>query len=368
MPYGIAVYSSRLAKAIAETGVEVTVLALGAKDARAFDARQPFRTVRTPSLPVLRYALVPPAFAWLVLRNRYEAVWHTVWTSALLSWLVSPILPSPFYVSAHASEILDDTLTWRRRLKSWLKPAKIRALRGAAGLFALSRYSAECLRGMGLAGERVRVVTGGVDPGRFTPRDGAPRTGPPRLVTLARLDLHKGHDRVLEAMALLAARGRTLRYAICGEGDEHARLEEMAKRLGLTGVEFLGWQPDERLPALLRESDIFIMTSREMPGRLDLIEGLGISFLEASAAGLPVIGGRSGGVPDAVLDGRTGLLVDPDDPRAIAAAVERILDEPGLAARLGREGRRFAEEEVAWPRVARKVLDAMSHAPSHPRR
>jgi phosphatidylinositol alpha-1,6-mannosyltransferase len=98
--------------------------------------------------------------------------------------------------------------------------------------------------------------------------------------------------------------------------------------------------------------DLFVMPSRQMPGRLDLIEGFGIAFLEAAACGKPVIAGNSGGVADAVLHEQTGLLVDPLSAEAVADAVQRLHRDPEHARRLGQGGRRRCEDELNWPNVA----------------
>ena len=91
----------------------------------------------------------------------------------------------------------------------------------------------------------------------------------------------------------------------------------------------------------------------------NLIEGFGISLLEASASGLPVIAGRSGGVEDAVLDGETGILVNPDDPHDIAQALKLLLDNNALANDLGEKGRHWTETQMSWDHAADRVLNAV---------
>jgi phosphatidylinositol alpha-1,6-mannosyltransferase len=98
-----------------------------------------------------------------------------------------------------------------------------------------------------------------------------------------------------------------------------------------------------------------------MPARSDPpdVEGFGLVFLEANACGRPVVGARAGGVTDAIRDGETGLLVPPGDPPALAAALVRLLADPGLAARLGQQGRAYVEREGNWDRVAERLLGHM---------
>ena len=107
--------------------------------------------------------------------------------------------------------------------------------------------------------------------------------------------------------------------------------------------------PDRDLPALYNSAEIYLGVSRLLEHR---VEGFGISLAEASACGIPVIAGRSGGIPEAVRDGETGLLVDAERPEAVVEAVRRLLDDPALRARLGTAGRRVVETHFNWDRVA----------------
>jgi phosphatidylinositol alpha-1,6-mannosyltransferase len=329
---GISTYTVEVAGALAKT-CKVIVLVPGATQTAVYDKVCSYKIVRTPAFPIFRILAFFLYLPWLIRRYHIDAVLHTVWPTALISHLWYYLIPIPYFVTVYASEILDDTKTLRRRLKSCLKSWRRMAR---------------------------------VDPQRFKPAKNHQRgIGQKKLLTVARLDLHKGHDRVLEALAILKEQGITPRYIIVGEGDEDRRLRKIAKELGLEHqVEFdgfipAGFMPGSRLPDIYADSDVFIMASREIPGRLDLVEGFGISFLEASASGLPVIAGRSGGVPDAVKDGETGLLVNPDDSRAIAFAIQRLLTDTDLAKRLGNEGRHWIETQMSWEHVAHRLLDAI---------
>jgi phosphatidylinositol alpha-1,6-mannosyltransferase len=113
-------------------------------------------------------------------------------------------------------------------------------------------------------------------------------------------------------------------------------------------VRFLTDVPDRDLPALYNCAEIYLGVSRLMEQR---VEGFGISLAEASACGIPVIAGRSGGIPAAVRDGETGLLVDAEGVDAVAEAIGRLLDDAGLRARLGAAGRRAVESHYNWDRV-----------------
>jgi len=208
----------------------------------------------------------------------------------------------------------------------------------------------------------VETVPLGTTPAHFRPGldTGAVRAkyglnGGPWLLTVARLEWHKGIDTVMRALAAVRAVHPTARYAIAGTGERRAKFEQLRDELRLgDAVRFLGAVPDAELPALYNAADLYVGASRRVEG---LAEGFGISLVEASACGLAVVGGRSGGVPDAVRDGETGVLVDPDDPAAVAAGINALLADPARRHRLGAAGRKAVEEFYNWDRVVRDLMD-----------
>jgi phosphatidyl-myo-inositol dimannoside synthase len=361
-PYsgGIGTYTKELATSLAQKN-RVIVLANGISNPQSFDRGRPYHIIRTPSLPVLRQLSFLIYIPWILRRYHIDAVLHVVWTTALISHLWHCLMPVPYFVSIHGSECHDDTLTWRRRLKGFLKKRRLAALQKAKGIFPVSNYSARLVMSLGVEKERIEVISNGVDVQRFKPSASNGNSDEQkRLLTVARLDLHKGHDRVLEALAILKSQGITPRYTIVGQGDEEDRLRKMSQILGLENqVEFTGFISGNQLPHIYNSCDVYVMASREIPGRLDLIEGFGISFLEASASGLPVVAGDSGGVSDAVQHGKTGILVDPNNPEDIASAIKRLLTDKDLVRQLGNEGRRWTETEMSWEHVARRKVSAM---------
>jgi phosphatidylinositol alpha-1,6-mannosyltransferase len=219
----------------------------------------------------------------------------------------------------------------------------------------------------------VRVVPLGTTPEHFRPgvdpRDVRARYGLDGgrwILTVARLEWHKGIDTVIKALPAVRAAHPGTRYAVAGVGDRGPHLEQLARELGLAdAVRFLGAVPDADLPALYNAADLYVGASRLH----DLLaEGFGISLVEASACGLAVVGGRSGGVPDAVRDGETGILVNPDDPQAVAAGIKQLLGDDELRKRLGVAGRKAVETFYNWDRVARDLIqiDAEFRLPGRP--
>ncbi|HEY6808748.1 MAG TPA: glycosyltransferase family 4 protein [Gemmatimonadales bacterium] len=271
----------------------------------------------------------------------------------------------PYGVVVHGTELLLlDAKIRRSRFKRWTAGG---LLAGATVIAANSRWTAELARAVcgllerpDLAG-RVRVVPLGTEPKEFRPGIDARAVrarygldGGPWLLTVARLEWHKGIDKTILALPALREAHPTVRYAIAGVGPRRPQLEQLARDAGVAdAVRFLGGVPDADLPALYNAAALYVGASR----RHDLlVEGFGISLVEASASGLAVVGGRSGGVPDAVREGETGLLVDPEQPVAIAAGIHRLLGDPELRARLGAAGRRAVESYFNWDRVARDLI------------
>jgi len=238
---------------------------------------------------------------------------------------------------------------------------------GAAALIAISTWTRDLalsvLGELGLDGhgERLRIVRLGTDPMRFRPgidptalRERLELPEADWLLTVARLDPHKGVDVAIQALPAILARHPDVRYAVAGGGPERERLERLAREVGVADrVYLLGEVADPELPALYNLATVYIGLSRRAE-RIG-VEGFGISLVEASASGLPIVAGNSGGVPDAVRDGETGFLVPPEDPAAVAGAVCRLLDDRVLAAQVGAAGRHAVETYYNWDRVVQEM-------------
>ena len=245
---------------------------------------------------------------------------------------------------------------------------------GAAVLVAISNWTRDLalavLGDLGLDGhgQRLRVIHPGTDPTHFRPgadavdlreRLGLPDRGTRWLVTVARLQQHKGMDTVIAALPAILARAPDVRYAVAGTGPDRERLEKLANKLGLGDrVRFLGGVSDRELPALYNLASVYVGASRRAE-RLG-VEGFGIALVEASACGRPVVAGNSGGIPDAVRDGETGFLVPPEEPAAFADAICRLLADPAAANRMGQNGRRAVETYFNWDRVVRDLREIES--------
>ncbi len=358
--WGIGAYTKELSASLSR-GNQVIVLATGIPDAKTFDHGCPYRIIRTPSFPILRYIALFLYVPWILRRYHIDVVLHVVWITSLISHLWYCLIPVPYFVTVHGTEIRDDKISLKRRLKGYLGKWRLAALRNAKGIFPVSNFSARLVMSLGIEQNDIEVIFNGVNTQHFKPITNHPKNNRQRiLLTVARLDLNKGHDYVLKALSILKDQGLTPNYTIVGQGPEEMMLQQMVQDLGLEDqVVFAGFISGDQLPSIYASCNIFVMASREIPGRMDLVEGFGISFLEASACGLPVVAGNSGGISDAVQHGRTGLLVNPDNPEDIASAIKHLLTDGKLARRLGDEGRRWTETQMSWEQVAKRMVSAM---------
>ena len=168
------------------------------------------------------------------------------------------------------------------------------------------------------------------------------------IVSVGRLVHRKGQDVLIEAMPEIIKSIEDVHLLLIGEGPYKKELEKRIKNLGLEDrVTFVGRVRYPDLPRYICVGDVFAMPSRSRLAGLE-VEGLGIVYLEASACGLPVIGGISGGAPDAVLQGETGFSVDGRSAHEVAEALVRVLADKELAQRLGTRGRQWIIEQWQW--------------------
>jgi phosphatidyl-myo-inositol dimannoside synthase len=228
------------------------------------------------------------------------------------------------------------------------------AARAADLSVAVSGYTRDLVIEAGGPPRRIEVIHPGVDLPPPWPGPAAPSR--PTVLTISRIEhRYKGHDTMVRAMGTVAARVPGARWVVIGDGALRAAVEAEARAAGLgeDTVRFLGALGDRERDAWLERADVFAMPSR-VPGDGVAGEGFGIVYLEAAAHGRPVVAGAVGGALDAVEDGVTGLLVDPTDPEAVAAALVGLLEDPRRRERMGLAARARAER-FAWPRIAAEL-------------
>lgn len=230
--------------------------------------------------------------------------------------------------------------------------------RRAAATIAVSSYSRTQAIAVGAPPERVRVIHPGVDPREETAiADTAAPDGPPTVVTVARLeDRYKGFDVMIAALPLIRAKVPEVRWVVIGSGPLRDELEARARSLGVSdSVIFAGRVSDAERDGWLKKAQVFAMPSRLEAGGTGG-EGFGIVFLEAGAYGLPCVAGDRGGGAEAVVDGETGITVDPTDHVAVAEGISILLRDRDLRARYG-EAARERCQRFSWQRMADQVDD-----------
>ncbi len=340
---GIAVYTAEMAAAAASLGYAVEVWA-PALPAGMVEPVWPFAVRRLP---------IDGTHGWLsqwrmaraIHRDRQrcrDGVLYVPEPGPLLALLLLQLFanlpPGRLVLTLHGSEILKLALRPLTRWSAWS------LFQRADRISVVSRYAEKLLLQRFPSAAGKTVLTPGALRQRFVAASPSarPSAGPDDkliILTVARLHPRKGQLRIMTALQALPSMQRArLEYWLVGshgkEGYEPA-LQAAAAEAGFP-VKFLGDVPDDQLGPIYAQADIFAMTS--MPHKLS-VEGFGLVYLEAGAHSLPVIAHAIGGVPEAVADGETGLLVSPDDPAALTAAFARLISDPVLRRRLGEAGR-----------------------------
>ena len=328
------------------------VLTTAYPGAAEFDAAQPFSVVRRRD----RFFVPTPRLGAAVDAHAREIGAQLLFLDPMLPLgHVGPRLRSaPYVVVGHGAEV---TVYGRVPVSHSLAR---QVLRGAVGVVAAGEYVArEAARTAGRPVPTL-VIPPGVDPERFRPLDADARRAArvhfgldpdrPLVVGVSRLVPRTGFDVLLDAVAQLD----DVQVAIAGTGRDRRRLEARAAGLGAR-ARVLGRVSDAELPALYACADVFAMVCRDRWGGLEA-EGYGIVFVEAAACGVPSVAGRSGGSAEAVVDGETGLVVEPRDVGAVRDALARLLRDDALRARMGAAARARAATELSYDALAARLV------------
>ena len=343
-PGGIQRLAHRLATNL--SAVSSRVLTIDAAGARQWDAEQDLDVHRVAAGRAHRLAIVRlDATAVLEARRfRPDLVLAMHIVAAPAAAAIRRALTVPVVTYLHAKEVAASP-----RLARF-------AIRHSDRIVAVSHYTSTLAAAGGADLDRVTVIPPGVD---WHEPPTEQRLSTPTIVTVARIeDSYKGHDVMVRALPLVRARVPDARWAIVGDGALRTGIERLAEVQGVRdAISLHGAVSDQRRDQLLNRAHVFAMPSRLPPDGGG--EGFGIVYLEAGVHGLPVIAGRVGGALDAVVDGTTGLLVDPADHGAVAQALSRLLIDRRSAARMGAAGSEHARG-FAWPKIAGRVQELLA--------
>lgn len=300
----------------------------------------------------------------LILQKKIKRIYATTWNfSGVAAALLSKQYSIPYAVMTYGYDVAPEALGFSDRFLMRY------ALTHSRKIFTCSRYTRDLM----LQHHKIsntEFLPLGVNSRFFRPdidgwavRKRFGLEGKKVLLTVARLYPRKGHDQVLKALAKVVKAFPDVFYLIVGQGGEAVNLKALVKDSGLSQhVAFAGFVPDEELSAYYAACDIFILANREIKNKEEAwkgdFEGFGLVFLEASATAKPVIGGKSGGVEDAVKDGETGLLVNSLDADSIASALRELLSDETLAKKMGQAGRKWVEDELDWNILIQKYEKA----------
>jgi phosphatidylinositol alpha-1,6-mannosyltransferase len=335
----------------------VTVYAPAWDGAAEFDARQPFPVVRHPTSLMLP---VPAVRRRAVAALREHDCDRVIFGAAAPLGLLAPAL-------SRAGATRQIAITHGHEA-GWA------ALPGARGLLNRIGDNVDVLTYLGEyfrvrlaralspgAAARMRQLSPGVDVARFRPgaggaaiRDRLGLADRPVVVCVSRLVPRKGQDTLLRAWPAVLGAVPDAALLIVGAGPFGKNLESLSERLAPDSVHLTGPVAASELPAYYDAGDVFAMPCRTRRGGLD-VEGLGIVYLEASATGLPVIGGDSGGAPDAILDGESGYVVPGRDTATVAARITELLTDPAKAKAMGEKGLEWVHREWTWDQTATRL-------------
>ena len=364
---GIANYGHELAVQFSKSArVHVVSRQLPGMD--EFDRDLPYQLTRipTPYSALRTFPLFYRTLRPLIRREKPDFIFCPMWfpDASAARWAMKG-LPVPYFVVAHGTEVFDDFKTIQDGIKTiLLRNLKRKVFQEARKVFPVSNYTRKAvLEEAGADPDKVITVNNGVNPTIFKRTPVRPEVaakyrpnGERILLTVTRLYPYKGVDRMLEALPAIARAVPGVQYLVVGEGPDRQRLEALAASLDLQPqVKFLGRLALSDIVELYSLADLFVLLSRAAPPD---VEGFGLVFLEAAACGLPSIGGWSGGIPDAIADGKTGWLVDPNNTDAIAATVTGLLKRPEQLERAAKLCLATAPEK-SWQRVAETILQEM---------
>ena len=362
---GIAEHTHQMARHMTELGERITVITPSLPGGAEFDENCEY--------PVIRFDTKLPVGNWLKSRldrrlliagilkaARHIDVDYLIcdrWSpiAGANMFLASKLLDKPFFLFAHGSEFSQPVpLGFLRKT----------TVQSASRVICVSNYIRSLVLDDGIKSDKAVTIPNGFDyrevdsyrsrsyAGRFPSVDSAFPSGCPTILTVSRLMDRKGIDRVIEAMPKIIAEVPETRYIIVGNGGDRNRLSSLvSESLARDSITFLGpLTGDEKFECYDR-CDVFVLPSRD--------DGFAMVFPEANAFGKPVVGGRSGGVPDVITHGENGLLVDPCDIDEIAESVIRLIKEPSEAQRLGNNGKYKVKNEFNWKMSAANLISVL---------
>jgi len=345
---GIQTYSYEIVKNLNNLGDEVTTLVISSNGIKKILSVNSFKVYKNNKKISFRSIF-----------SRFDIILVSSWfPSAIFGVILSRLYSANLFISAHGNELLyPKKYPFMEKIMLW-------CFDNANKIFSVSNYTKKILINMGVENIKIVVIPNGTDPARFNPDISGEEIlekyklkNKKIIFSVSRLVERKNFGIIIESMGEILKQFPNTVYLIGGEGLMKEKWMKLAKNKGFEdSVIFLGYIPDEELPKYYNISNVFVLPSKELKNEGE-VEGFGISFLEANACGIPVIGGKSGGVEDAIIDGKTGVLIDPGNKEQIQKEIIKILRNPKFAKSLGINGRKRVLNELSWEKITYKIKE-----------
>jgi glycosyltransferase involved in cell wall biosynthesis len=335
--YSASVHVARWAKGMSQSGYNVTVISCGGKDID--DVKTVIFGEKSGPVNYFRYLNQVRR----EIKKINPTILHAFQVTGYGHWGAFPT-PFPKILTAMGSDII---ITAR---KSPIHKSYIQSIiRKYDRLTAASRFLKDQVESASTkAAERVSIVPFGVDlpsESKIHSNGGEPM----RLVYMKYLLPVYGPDILLKALAILKEKEIVVHLDMYGIGRDEVKLKKMAADLGIDGIlSFKGWLETNLVAARYLDYDIMVMPSRS--------ESFGVAAVEALASGLPVIASRIGGIPEIIIDGETGILIDPENPEALADAIMTLAGDFKMRHRMGTAGRKYVSRKFQWDECLRQML------------
>lgn len=362
---GIETYSFELAKRFRRSVEFFAVIAPTHEDADDFDRNLSFPVYRIPVKNSLLPLIAPFCVFYYMFKNKFDTALHTQWQTSIASVMSRKGgYPKHIYVAAHARELLlrpfNGNNGW---FSKKLYNIRKQLFKSIDGFFPVSNYTASLLHNNGVPKTRTHVIGNGTDPDVFKPKNTSMLaeeldvSNKKIILSICRLVPRKGLDLVIKALPQIVSEKQDVIYLVGGTGPDEDRLKGLVAELGLTDyVRFLGRIPDNKMAYYYSLGDVFVMPAGNNPPD---VEGFGIVFLEANACETAVVGSRTGGIPDAVIHGETGYLIEDKNTDQLIESLLKLLNDEELANQMGKRGRERILKEATWDHVSDSLLTKM---------
>ena len=355
---GIEALMTGMAEGMANFGKDILVLADG--PINKTDNLQKYKIKRFNAWKPIRRDGKAKYIKNICKREKIEAIYADSWKSIQYLKLVD----APVYVLAHGTEIQKNFNGWNLYKKN--KQIRIyNSYMNANKIVANSSYTKELLlESLSIDKNKIKIIHPGIDVyNEFIQKSTLSKVkniignAHPVLITLARLEHRKGHRIILDALSTLIHKYPNLLYLIAGDGPNKESIKLHVKKLNLEkNIHFLGWITEPEKSAILKKSQLFVMTPH-----LDKesVEGFGMVFIDAAFHGLASIGTDTGGITDAIIDGKTGLIAKTSDLKDITSKIDDLLSSDEKRNSLGKAGLANATEKFTWKRKVEEYFSLM---------